>query len=327
MPDRLFPGLFSFTIEQERRSGPSAPFVEPGDLKMKRRQFLWTTATALLAAGRAAAHQSNEWSLRIGVTDWDLLGIHYFEHSTPRPEAVELAKRLGFEGLEINLGRRADGLPLGDPQLQQQFLDQSRKHDLPICSTCLDILHQNFLKSDPLAIDWVRQAIPISQRLGAPVVLLPFFGQGAIRGRNEMNRVADILREIAPQAEQAGTILAIENLLNARDNAYLLDRIDSPAVRLYYDVGNAVSQGYPVLEEIRWLGTDRICQFHLKDNPHYLGQGELDFHAIFAAIAEIGFHGWGVLETASPSGDASADMQRNLRFVRQTMRRLVAKSD
>lgn len=294
---------------------------------MKRRRFLWTSAAALLAAGRSAANNSGDWSLRIGVTDWDLLGIHYFQHSTPRPEAVERAKRLGFDGLEINLGRRPDGLPLSDPDLQQQFLEQSRKHRLPICSTCLDILHQNYLKSDPLAIDWVQQAIPITQRLGASLVLLPFFGQGAIRDRKEMNRVADILREIAPQAEQAGTILAIENLLSARDNAYLLDRVDSPAVRLYYDVGNSARQGYRVLEEIRWLGAERICQFHLKDNPHYLGQGELDFHAIFTAIAEIGFHGWGVFETASPSGDPPADMKRNLRFVRQTMQRLVNDTD
>jgi L-ribulose-5-phosphate 3-epimerase len=286
---------------------------------MKRRQFLCTSAAALLGAECGLASVSADWLLRIGVTDWDLLGIHYFKHSTPKPEAVELAKRLGFDGLEINLGRRPDGLPLSDPELQQQFLDQSRRHELPISSTCLDILHQNYLKSDPLAIRWVRQSIPITRRLGARIVLLPFFGQGAIRGREEMDRVADILRDIAPEAAEAGVVLAIENLLSARDNAYLLDRIGSPAVRIYYDVGNSASQGHRVLEEIRWLGAPRICQFHLKDNPHYLGAGDLDFQAIFAAIADIGFHGWGVLETASPSGDVQADMQRNLQFIRQTM--------
>ena len=253
------------------------------------------------------------------MTDWDLLGIHYLEHSTPRPEAVGLAKRLGFDGLEINLGRRPDGLPLSDSELQDRFLDASQEHELPIASTCLDILHQNYLKSDPLGARWVREAIPITRRLGARVALLPFFGAGAIRGRAEMDRVADILKEIAPAAEEAGVALGIENLLSARDNAYLLDRIDSPAVRIYYDVGNSSGQGYPVLEEIRWLGRERICQFHIKDNPHYLGEGDLDFPAIFAAIAEIGFHGWGVLETSSPSGDAQADMERNLRFVRRTL--------
>lgn len=53
-------------------------------------------------------------------------------------------------------------------------------------------------------------------------MLLPFFGQGAIRGREEMDRVADILRDIAPEA---AVVLAIENLLSARDNAIEVDRI------------------------------------------------------------------------------------------------------
>ncbi len=48
---------------------------------MKRRQFLWTSAATLLAAGRSAANSPGDWSLRIGVTDWDLLGIHYFQRA------------------------------------------------------------------------------------------------------------------------------------------------------------------------------------------------------------------------------------------------------
>ena len=294
---------------------------------MRRRHFLTYSAAALWAArtaGSAGAENPTDWSLQIGVTDWDLLGIHYFRHKTPRPEAVGLAKRLGFDGLEINLGRRPDRIPLNDPPLQQRFRDESQRHDLPIASTCLDILHQNFLKSDPLGVRWVRQAIPITRALGAHLVLLPFFGEGGLHDRQDMDRVAEILKDLAPEAEEAGVVLALENLLSARDNAYLLDRIASPAVRLYYDVGNAAHQGYPVLEEIRWLGTERIAQFHLKDNPHYLGEGELDFGRILETIAEIGFHGWGVLETTSPSGDLTADMARNLDHIRRRLEEVEA---
>ncbi len=295
---------------------------------MRRRQFLMGSAAAWMAADAAAREPVSpaEGWLRIGVTDWDLLGIHYFRHHTPRPEAVGLAKRLGFDGLEINLGRRPDRIPLSDPQLQQQFLDQSRQHELPIASTCLDILHQNYLKSDPRGARWVRQAIPITRALDANLVLLPFFGDGGLHNRQDMDRVAHILREIAPAAEEAGVVLALENLLSARDNAYLLDRIASPAVRLYYDVGNSSQRGYPVLEEIRWLGTERIAQFHLKDNPHYLGEGELDFRRILETIAEIEFQGWGVLETSSPSGDVTADMARNLDYLRRRLAEVTSTS-
>ena len=287
---------------------------------MKRREFLrYTAAAAGLSALAPHTARAEEWGLRIGVTDWDLLGIHYMEHSTPKPEAVGLAKEVGFDGLEINLGRRPDSIPLTNPELQEAFLEASEEHDLPIQSTCLDILHQNYLKSDPLGAQWVREAIPVTANLGAAIVLLPFFGEGGLRTDEEIDHVADILGEIAPEAEDAGIVLGVENTLSARDNARLIERADSEAVRLYYDVGNSHSMGYDIIEEIGWLGADPICQFHIKDNPHYLGEGEIDFEEVFEAIRAIGFNGWGVLETASPSGDATADMVRNLAFVRETL--------
>ncbi|MFQ5741428.1 MAG: hypothetical protein ACE5JX_20720 [Acidobacteriota bacterium] len=74
-----------------------------------------------------------------------------------------------------------------------------------------------------------------------------------------------------------------------------------------------------VLEEIRWLGKDRICEVHTKDNPHYLGQGSIDLTGVIAALAEIGFERWTVLETSSPSHDIVADMRKNRGFFQGLM--------
>ena len=52
----------------------------------------------------------------------------------------------------------------------------------------------------------------------------------------------------------------------------IMERAGSPAVKVYYDVGNSSAGGFDVVKEIRWLGAQRICQMHLKDNPHYLGE-------------------------------------------------------
>jgi sugar phosphate isomerase/epimerase len=93
-------------------------------------------------------------------------------------------------------------------------------------------------------------------------------------------------------------------------------------VKVYYDVGNSTYNGFDILKEIRWLGKDRICEFHLKDNPKYMGEGPINFPAVIDAIAEIGFKGWAQLETESPTGSVEADMGRNLRFIRD----LVAKT-
>jgi sugar phosphate isomerase/epimerase len=98
-----------------------------------------------------------------------------------------------------------------------------------------------------------------------------------------------------------------------------MERSRSKAVRVYYDVGNSTGNGFEVVKEIRWLGKDRICQIHLKDNPGYMGEGKIDFPAVMRAIAEIGFEGFANLETSSPAHSIEADMNRNLSYIKKVM--------
>src|SRR5262245_65001455 len=124
--------------------------------------------------------------------------------------------------------------------------------------------------------------------MGVKVVLLPFFGKWALTTSAEMDYVGDALRDIAPAAEKAGVILGLEDTISAKDNVRIMERAKSPAVLTYYDVGNSTKAGFNVVEEIRWLGAARICEVHLKDNPHFLGKGTIDFPAVVDALADIG---------------------------------------
>jgi len=133
--------------------------------------------------------------------------------------------------------------------------------------------------------------------------------------------VGDLLREVAPAAERANVVLGLEDTISARDNVRIMERTKSPAVLTYYDVGNSTNNGFDVVEEIRWLGRDRLCEVHLKDNPHFLGQGRIDFPAVIKALAAIGFDGWAELETECPTGNVAADMGVNLKYVRGLMGR------
>jgi sugar phosphate isomerase/epimerase len=269
---------------------------------------LWPRERLLAYAARKRA------DFKIGVTDWNL-------KLEDKPEAVALAKRLGFDGVQISIGKGTDRLPLSDPALQKTYLDESKRVGLPLSSVCLEILHRNYLKSDPLGARWVADAVPIAHALGVKVILLPFFGKGALETTAEMDRVGDVLREIAPQAEKAGVILGLEDTISARDNVRIMERAKSPAVLTYYDVGNSTKGGFHVIEEIRWLGADRICEVHLKDNPHYLGQGTIDFPGVVDALADIGFRQWAQLETECPSGSVAKDMATNLAYIRGVMAR------
>jgi sugar phosphate isomerase/epimerase len=272
---------------------------------MTRRDLLAAALAAPLVRAAAA-------KIPIGITDWNL-------RLAAKPEAIPLAAQLGFDGVQISCGRRLvdDKMPLDNPEAIARCLVLSKQHHIPIDGTCADRLHDNGLKSDPLAVRWVRDSIRLTRALGTRVLLLPFFGKWALQTRAEMEYAGDALRDIAPEAEKADVILGLENTNSAEDNVRIMDRARSKNVLVYYDVGNSTNNGFDVLKEIRWLGKDRICQIHLKDNPNYLGEGKIQFVPIMAAIREIGFSGYANLETDSKSpATLEADMRRNLAYVR-----------
>ena len=271
------------------------------------------TRRDLLAAALAAPLvRAASAKIPIGITDWNL-------RLSANPEAIPLAARLGFDGIQISCGRRLvdDKMPLDNPEVIARCLALSRQHKIPLISTCADRLHDNGLKSDPLAVRWVRDSIRLTHSVGTHVLLLPFFGKWALENRQEMEYTGDALRDLAPEAEKADVILGLENTISAEDNVRIMDRARSKNVLIYYDVGNSTNSGFDVVKEIRWLGKQRICQIHLKDNPNYLGQGKIQFVPIMAALREIGYNGYAVLETDSKSpATLEGDMKRNLGYIR-----------
>lgn len=210
-------------------------------------------------------------------------------------------------------------MPLDNPALIASYRAEARKHGIPIDGSCLDRLHQDCLKDRGSAAPRrIADGIRITRALGTRIMLVPFFGKCELNAA-DTEVTGDVLRELAPEAEKAGVILGLENTLSAEDNVRIMDRARSPAVLVYYDVGNSTEWHHDVLREIPWLGRERICQFHLKDNPHYLGEGSIDFAAVLRAIRAIGFEGYANLETDAPSGAVEADLRRNLRFVRRIL--------
>ena len=178
-----------------------------------RRDFFRRTALAAGAAllpwpsaGRARAAAGVKF--RLGVTDWNL-------KMEGDPKAVAMAKACGFEGLQISLSNRASGTDFLGPAVLDEFVAASKREGLPLGSVCLNILHRNYLKSDPLGVQRVADSIGMAKRVGVQVVLLPFFGNGALKTPAEMDYVGDLLKELGPQAEKAGVVLGLENTISA----------------------------------------------------------------------------------------------------------------
>ena len=284
-------------------------------MTLTRREFVQRGMLGLVAAGlapRIIGAEAGSPGLRLSACDWSL--------GAEGPEGLQVAKGVGLDGLEISAGGPADQITLADPAVRQAYKDQVAATGVARSSVAMGFLNGSPLATDPRGPAWLEQTIDATEDMVAKVILLAFFGDGDLRTRRELNQdavdaVVARVKEAAPRAEKAGVILGLENTLSGADNLMILDRIGSDAVRVYYDVGNSTASRYDVPAEIRALG-DRICQIHLKDGGNFLGEGRVDMQAAAAAIRDIGYAGWLVLETAMPTKDRDADFQRNARFVR-----------
>jgi sugar phosphate isomerase/epimerase len=190
---------------------------------------------------------------------------------------MEGAKAAGLDGIEVGVGGAADELDIAKQSTRDNYKRQMEKTGLKISSFMMGLLNSYPLASDPRGPRWLEQSIDAAKDLGAHTILVAFFGKGSL-GNAKKPKKADIdvvverVKAAAPRAGAAGVFLGLENTLSAQQNAEILDRINNPAVRIYYDVGNLTGQGYDVPAEIRFL-KERIAIFHFKDGGSYLGEG------------------------------------------------------
>jgi len=262
---------------------------------MTRRELLTSLAAASLAL-RIKVLKAASPHVKIGACD-STLG------KRTDPAALEIAKRLGLDGIMVDVGNWKEDLPLRKPELQKKYLEMQKQIGVPVSSLALGTLNEIPLKNDPRAEQWLSDSIDVCKALGLTVILVPFFGKGDLRNDQPgTDAVVAALKRVAPKAEKTGVILGLESWLSAEQHVDILDRVSSTAVQVYYDVGNSQKAGYDIFKEIRSLGR-RICEFHAKDNEDLYGKGTMNFPEVRRAMADIGYSGWMQIEgTKMPLG-------------------------
>jgi L-ribulose-5-phosphate 3-epimerase len=267
-----------------------------------------------LAAPQLTFGQSAAPRFQIGACDWSI-------GQTARLSVFEVAKQIGLDGVQLSLNAPADELHLRDKARQTEFLAESKRTGVRVGGLAIGLLNEVPYKSESRTEQWVHDSIDVANALNTKVVLLAFFSKNDLRNDAKgQQAVIDKLKAVAPKAERAGVVLGIESWLSAREHLAIMDAVGSPAVKVYYDVCNASVMGYDILQEIRDLGRDRICEFHFKENGYLLGQGRVNYPAVRKAIADIGYTGWVQIEGAVPTGGQMLpSYQANNQFVRRLL--------
>ncbi len=279
-------------------------------LRMSRREMMVNGACAVAGLALMGSCRSPERAgFKIGVCDWTI-------GKRTDPASFEMAKRLGLDGVQVNFGSGRDDLPLFNPELQKKFLQTAKKHNVEIASLALGVLNGVPYKSDPRAERWVAESIDVCKAMGLNVVLLAFFGKADLRNDKEgVDVVVERLKRVAPKAEEAGVFLGLESWLSAEQHLDIIDRVGSPAVKVYYDVGNSHKAGYDIYEEIRLLGR-QICEFHAKDYDDLYGRGTIAFEEVRRAMDDIGYRGWIVMEGVKMPLGLEESMRYDAKYLR-----------
>lgn len=282
--------------------------------KISRRTMLAGTLRAAACAAAATplapllASPGSRW-FKIGACEWSL--------GKADPSCFDVAKQIGLDGVQVNMGSVKNDMHLRRPEVQKAYLDAARRTGLQIGSLAIGEMNSVPLKSDPRAAQWLADSIDVCKALGITITMPACFGRGDLDMSNagEIDHLVGVLKDTAPKAQKAGIIIGLESYLSAEDNLKILDRVGSPALMVYYDVGNSTDKGRDVVREIRLLRS-RICEFHAKDAGYMLGQGRIDFKAVRKAMDDIQFSGWIHIEAAHPHG-LIPDYQAHCRYLKE----------
>jgi len=273
---------------------------------LNRRSFLKYSlgAAALLRAARAAepaaAPAPAAKGFRLFACDWTL-------KKACDPEVFELAARIGLDGVQVEFGKPKAGetaLSLFSEAQQDRLLAASANSGVAISSLALGVLNGVPYKSDAAAEQWVLDSIGVMKRMKVRVTLLAFFGKGDLV--DDPAGIAEIIRRLkqaVPRAADAGVVFGLESWLKVPELERILDAVNSPGLKVYYDVGNMQKVGEDVDVAIRRLGHERICELHLKDYDDLYGKGSMNFPGVRRALDAAGYRGWlGIEGVKTPLG-------------------------
>ena len=301
-------------------------------MSMTRRDFVKHTAVASAgAAAIARVHAQaaapaqtketlNAQPIRVGMTDWNL-------GQRGDISKVALAREIGLDGIQVSVQYPTDGKSptLRDPKTQAAYKRAALENGIQICSLAIGNPGKSRMPmhTSPAFAILLAEAVEIAYNIGTNNILLPILGDSHIdmANQSQVDGFVAMMKEVARYAEKYEVVVGLEDWISAQDNIRLLDAIASDFVAVYYDAHNIVSRVPDIYVEPKMLGR-RISQIHVKNANELLATpgGKMDWPRMSKEFYEIGYRGWYVLETGSPTKDIVADTRANIEYVKKTFR-------
>lgn len=262
----------------------------------------WGQALGVNAPQETTCRQNCQY--RVAACDWMML-------KRQKLGEFQLAKDIGADGIEMDMGplgqRPMFDNKLREPQFQQQFRRTADSLGIVVPSLAMSgFFAQNFLKRDNYQ-ELIADCLQSMDVMGATVAFLPLGGSGhdwkqAGEARREMVHRLHVVGEMA---QSKGKTIAVRTALPARENLLLLKEIDSPGIKIYYNLQDAVDQGWDVCKDMKELGGKNIAQIHasLTDSVTLDKDPRIDLLKVRKTLDKMKWSGWLVVERSRNAKD------------------------
>ncbi|MEC0089213.1 sugar phosphate isomerase/epimerase family protein [Paenibacillus macquariensis] len=253
------------------------------------------------------------------------INIWSFKGDSSIADCITLAKQAGFDGIELSLNATGElSLNSGDKEVSEikaRIEDASLEiaglatglyWDYPMTSGNKEIQGK--------AIDVCKKQLELAAALEVDTILVipgavgvDFIPNAEVTDyERAYERALESIAELVPYAKSAGVSIGLENvwnkfLLTPLEMRSFIDEIDSTYVGSYFDVGNALQNGYPE-HWIRILG-HRIKKVHFKDYRRQAGglhgfvdllAGDVDYPVVMESLRAIGYDNYVTAEMIPP---------------------------
>ncbi len=244
--------------------------------------------------------------LAIATICLDGFGDHNFEPS------FSLIPQTGIKNVEFNVWYPRNVSPRGLAGIQERCY----RHGLRPISLQGTAFGGHILKDVTHKLWLMEQA----RTLGCRRIKFTGSARGSEGG---LEAVIEVLREIAPAAEEMDVIVAVENhanntIENLQDYRQIFDTVHSSHIGMCLDMGHFDGAGVDNFEVVREFH-DKVVHVDLKDCHEVgtyktvpYGQGITDGEGIVKALIGKGYSGYLVIEQAPPREglDLVAEMKR-----------------
>jgi len=274
---------------------------------MKITKNIFCAAILILFFGDTFAQSTQHSKQRYKVAVIDLMIL-----KRQKLGAFQLTKEIGADGVEVDMGGLGNR-PTFDSKLlidsvRQQFLDKAKELNLEIPSIAMTGYYaQSFCQREQF-IQSIQDCITTMKLMNVKVAFLPLGIQCDLVKKPELrDSVVRRLKVAGKMANEAGVIIGIETALDAKGEKKLLEEVNSPAIKSYFNFSNALKNGRDLEKELKTLGKKYIVQIHCTDDDGVLlrDNTRLDMKKVKKTLDKMGWSGWLVIERSRDAREPS----------------------